>query len=348
MSDARSDDDVADAFLRVVSERLDAPQITYAASPEMFTGGFFTANYAFTLFGAPAEWSMPLVLRLFPREVRPEQVRREATVQRVLHGQGYPTPDVLLHEESQEPLGRSFLVMERIPAKPLMGGIELRELARVVRLLARLPTVLADTLTRLHAVDPTPFVEAMGDVPTGFDRWEAVLRGLEANVPELATGARWLLDHRPEPRGAPVMCHGDLWPGNILASNGEVCAVIDWSVVSVAEPALDLGFATMASDLTPVTKPGLLYAVAVRLGRRMGRQVVSRYVERTRADLTNMRYYQAVRTLTELQGVVKWRHDSRNGVARDRPRPSWDLIGEQVVEYFRDRTGVTVTLPAPV
>jgi aminoglycoside phosphotransferase (APT) family kinase protein len=254
MSDSRSDDGVADAFLRIVRERLDAPQIAYASSPDMFTGGFYTANYAFTLSGAPAEWSAPLVLRLFPREVRPEQVRREATVQRVLHGQGYPTPNVLLHEESQEPLGRAFLVMERVPAKPLMGGIELRELALVLRILARLPTVLADQLTKLHTVDPAPFVEAMGDVPTGFDRWEHVLRDLETNVPELATGARWLLDHRPEPRGAPVLCHGDLWPGNILASDGEVRAVIDWSVVSVAEPALDLGFATMAFVITPVTK----------------------------------------------------------------------------------------------
>jgi aminoglycoside phosphotransferase (APT) family kinase protein len=347
MSEARADDDVADRFLGVVRERLGAREMVYAAPPEMFTGGFYTANYAFSLAGAPAEWSVPLVLRLFPREVRPEQVRREATVQRVLHGEGYPTPNVLLHEESQEPLGRAFLVMERIPAKPLMGGIELRELALVVRVLARLPDVLADTLTTLHAVDPTPFVDAMGDVPAGFDRWENALLELEAGVPELAPGARWLLDHRPEPRGVPVMCHGDLWPGNILASDGEVRAVIDWSVVSVAEPALDLGFATMASDLTPVMKPGLLYAAAVRLGRRLSRQVVSRYVARTGADLTNMRYYQAARTLTEMRGVVKWRHDSANGVTRDRPRPSWDLVGDQIVEYFRDRTGVTLTLPPP-
>jgi aminoglycoside phosphotransferase (APT) family kinase protein len=347
MSDTRADDDVADAFLRVVRERLDLADITYAEPPEMFTGGFFTENYAFALAGAPAEWSVPLVLRLFPREVRPEQVRREATVQRVLHGQGYPTPNVLLHEESQEPLGRAFLVMERVAAKSLMGGIALRELVVVLKVLARLPALLADTLAQLHAVDPAPFVEAMGDVPSGFDRWENDLRDIEADVPELATGARWLLDHRPEPRGAPVVCHGDLWPGNILASKGEVRAVIDWSVVSVAEPALDLGFATMASDLTPVSKPGPLYSVVSRLGRRVSRQVVGRYVERTGADLTNLRYHQALRTLLELRGVVEYRHDDANGVAHDRPRPTWHLVGDQVVAYFRDHTGVELTLPPP-
>ncbi|GGR63179.1 aminoglycoside phosphotransferase family protein [Streptomyces roseolus] len=44
----------------------------------------------------------------------------------------------------------------------------------------------------------------------------------------------------PAWRGAPVWTHGDLHPGNLLVQDGRIGAVIDWGLMSVGDPALDV------------------------------------------------------------------------------------------------------------
>ncbi len=38
----------------------------------------------------------------------------------------------------------------------------------------------------------------------------------------------------------PVWIHGDLLPGNVLARDGRICAVIDWGTAGVGDPAVEL------------------------------------------------------------------------------------------------------------
>jgi aminoglycoside phosphotransferase (APT) family kinase protein len=38
----------------------------------------------------------------------------------------------------------------------------------------------------------------------------------------------------------PVWIHGDLLPGNVLARDGRICAVIDWGTSGVGDPAVEL------------------------------------------------------------------------------------------------------------
>ena len=40
--------------------------------------------------------------------------------------------------------------------------------------------------------------------------------------------------------GTPVWVHGDLQPGNLLAKSGRLCAVIDFGLLGVGDPAVDL------------------------------------------------------------------------------------------------------------
>ena len=46
----------------------------------------------------------------------------------------------------------------------------------------------------------------------------------------------------------PTWIHGDLMPGNILIDNGQLAGVIDWSLLSVGDPACDLMMAWMFLD----------------------------------------------------------------------------------------------------
>ena len=61
-----------------------------------------------------------------------------------------------------------------------------------------------------------------------------------------------------------------------------------------------------------------------------------------------MPYYEALRCLLELGGVVSYRTTVAQGLTYDGPRPTWDSIADQMVNYFEQRTGVRVSLPAPV
>ena len=66
-----------------------------------------------------------------------------------------------------------------------------------------------------------------------------------------------------------MLCHGDSWGGNLLVDDGEVTGLIDWTVATVAEPALDIAFSTTALSLAPVPMPRSIQRVAQRVGRRL-------------------------------------------------------------------------------
>ena len=55
-------------------------------------------------------------------------------------------------------------------------------------------------------------------------------------------------------------------------------------------------------------------------------------------------YYEALRAAVELCFVAEWRLSDAAG-DHDLPRPSWDVIADELIRFVRDRTGVTMTLP---
>jgi aminoglycoside phosphotransferase (APT) family kinase protein len=180
------------------------------------------------------------------------------------------------------------------------------------------------------------------------------LHRLDAIVEQGATGfvaARdWLKANRPPERGPLVICHGDVHPGNLLVDeHGTVIALLDWSVATLAEPVLDLGFTTMALSLAPVDAPPLVQRIVRRLGRGIARRYVRAYTDRRPVDLAALGYYEALRCAMEVGNAAVWRLAMTDGVAAaDHLRPTWDSIGDVMLEYFRQRTGVTIELPPPV
>jgi aminoglycoside phosphotransferase (APT) family kinase protein len=209
--------------------------------------------------------------------------------------------------------------------------------------------VLAEVQVRLHRLDAAPLVDALGARAAGVDRW---LDRLEATTtgdgPELRAALDWLVANRPPPAGAPVICHGDLWPGNLLVERGRVVGVLDWTVATVADPVLDVGFAAMALTVAPVELPRPVAAAMARVSAHMARQLADRYRARTGADLAAQPWYEALRCASELTNVVAYRQAVRSGRPTVAPRPTWDRATDRMVAYFAARTGVTLALPPPV
>jgi aminoglycoside phosphotransferase (APT) family kinase protein len=336
---------LGDELLDVVRAETGRADVAYAEPPVRLTGGFFTENYAFRIADAPSPWEGPLVARLFPTEAPADLARREATVQRLLDEQGYPAPPIAWFDETARLEGRRCFVMRRLPGRALIGGIRVGEvLASAHKLLRQLVHVTASAQAWLHRLDATPLIEELGDVPLGVERWFERLAGFDG----LAQGLAWLVANRPSDPPRSVICHGDLHPGNILTDGDRLTGVLDYTVATVAEPALDVGFTTMSFDLTPIDAPAPIRRVAARFGHGIGRRYVAAYIAQTGADLSNQQYYEALRCASELTGVILYRLARASGERHDAPRPTWDAVAPEMVEYFRARTGVTLTLPPPV
>jgi aminoglycoside phosphotransferase (APT) family kinase protein len=339
---------VADELLAHLRSRI-GHDVDYAEEPIQLSGGFYTANYRFSLKDGPRGWARPMVLRLFPTHAPEHLDAWEAAVQTFAHDRGVPAPAVVLHEPGSMIEGRRWFVMELLPGSPAMEGISVGHLLGGLRRMVRdMPRQTAEVHLALHRLDPTPLVDAFGELATVERWWTHIARPLDGDQPHpLSPGVEWLRRNQPEPRSPLALCHGDSWGGNLLVDEGEVTGLIDWSVATVAEPALDLGFLTAALSLAPVAMPPPIQRIAQRVGRRLATTYRSAYESGSDADLSSMPYYEALRCLLELNGVVAYRTAVAQGRSYDSPRPTWDGIADQMVAYFEERTGVRLVLPPP-
>ncbi len=291
-----------------------------------------------------------MVLRLFPNHA-PEQLDAwEAAVQTFVHDCGVPAPAVALREPGSTIEGRRWFVMELLPGSPAMEGTNARQLVGGLRRMYRdMPRQTAEVHLALHRLDPTPLVDSFGELATIERMWAHITKPTDDDRSHpLAPGHEWLMRNVPQQRSPLVLCHGDSWGGNLLVDHGEVTGLIDWTLATVAEPALEIAFLTMALSLAPVAMPRPIQRVAQRVGRRLAVAYRSIYESGSDADLRSVPYYEALRCLLELDGVVSYRTTKARGLTYDGPRPTWDGITDQMVAYFEQRTGVRLVLPPPV
>ena len=100
-------------------------------------------------------------------------------------------------------------------------------------------------VAELRRIDATggPVSSRGGPVRTRDAEVRAAIRdlGADGTVDAGAATAAWEEVLRlPQWEGAPVWTHGDLLPGNLLARNGRLSAVIDFGVLGTGDPACDM------------------------------------------------------------------------------------------------------------
>jgi aminoglycoside phosphotransferase (APT) family kinase protein len=105
---------------------------------------------------------------------------------------------------------------------------------------------LAHFVTALHRVevgDPPPALPPGRGVPlaTRDDLTRSCIATLAGTVDTAAVTAAWETALRaPAWDGAPVWVHGDLAPGNLLLTGGRLSGVLDFGLLTVGDPAVDL------------------------------------------------------------------------------------------------------------
>lgn len=194
------------------------------------------AGYPLQPFGSGLDNTAFLAGDLVVRVRAEGSVTAEARLLRVLAGRvGVPVPAVAFVDDE---LG--VLAYPRLPGTPLLGRAAP----------AGLGAALGGFLGRLHALDAAS-VSFLPTEPADPAAWLEELTGPD----ELLAVVRGDV---PEPSPVLVPAHADLGAEHLLARDGELTGVIDWSDAVVTDPALDV--ARPLRDFGPAVVADLLRA----------------------------------------------------------------------------------------
>jgi aminoglycoside phosphotransferase (APT) family kinase protein len=330
-----------DQLLNVLRQRPETASLDYIEAPRPLTGGFWAELYTLRVRGAPDGWPEELVARVMPDSAL---AVKEIALQTEVAKLGFPTPVVRAAGEAGDGLGRAFMVMDRAPGAPLLDGLDAtRALARLPKLAATLPDMLAATMARLHRLNPGTVrtrLEGSG-VATTVDEMLDVLVGTagERNRTDLAAAARWLTSHPPAP--APeVICHGDLHPFNLLIDDKGQVTVLDWSAAVLGPATYDVAFTSLLLAEPPVMVPRSLQPIVVVAGRSISRSFRRRYRSHSGSAIAapSLRWYQGVVCLRALVEVAGW-DDAERETRAGHP---WLLSGPAFAARLATLTGLTV------
>jgi len=328
-------DELARGLVAHLRRALSAPGVELAEGPTPIGGGFDTEILALRLRGVPSAWAGPLVLRVLRPHHDPVRVLREEATQNVLADLGYPAPRVLLATRDAAPLGAPFLVMTQLPGGPLME----RPLG--------MAGVLLDAQLRLHALDSSPLARVLGEVAT-FDGYLAALawRVDLARLTGLAPVIAWLRG-RPRPDAAPVVCHGDLHPQNVLIEGRRLSGVLDWPNVLVADPAFDVASTHLILRFVPaelVSVPRSLRWL-LRVGQRvLAHRYLAGYRRRRPIRRERLAYYEVA---AAMRALVQAGESRRRTVGEPPSALDRSPYAARLLAHVRTLTGVPADLPPP-
>jgi aminoglycoside phosphotransferase (APT) family kinase protein len=258
--------------------------------------GWESELYTFDLEHGPAgaRQQLGLVLRLFPGGGAERKAQREFSGMRRLWQAGYPVPVVHHLALADSPLGRPFVLMDRIEGKPMWPGLAERPPVEQQALLDQ----FSGLFVKLHRLDWHSFVAEPGRwASAGPYAWvEESLAELGSSVARFglagfAPVVNWLADRRAEAACArPAVVHGDFHPANVLLRADGSAVVIDWSGLGVSDPRFDLAWALMLAESNA--------------GLGMRNALLSGYEQASGAAVANLAYFEAYACARRLADVT--------------------------------------------
>jgi aminoglycoside phosphotransferase (APT) family kinase protein len=150
---------------------------------------------------------------------------------------GLATPTPYYLDQSGGIFPAPYLVIDYIEGQPEFAPAHPADFIRQ----------LATQLARIHRVDGAKpdlsflpqqakgFTDNFGERPTKVDA------SLDEGRIRDALQAVWPLPQR----NAPVLLHGDFWPGNLLWQGDQLVAVIDWEDARLGDPLTDLAISRL-------------------------------------------------------------------------------------------------------
>lgn len=225
---------VSDNLLYFLRVELSDKKIDYKIAPSQIQGGNETSIFKFQLKRVHPSLSRPLVLRVFNNSNLHRHAIMESVVHNSLVAQGFPVPYVHYNRIDNKYIGYQFLIMDFMPGEilPIIFNQDT-------------PIILGKTHAELHNADPSQLNKNMTTQGFGGKQYsvegclDQLLKASE-NLPWLEEIVLWLVENRPTECEHPSICHRDFHPGNLLAKDGKVTAILDWSCCRIGDPVMDV------------------------------------------------------------------------------------------------------------
>jgi aminoglycoside phosphotransferase (APT) family kinase protein len=201
---------------------------------------------------------------------------REGTVYRALRDTPVRIPR--LHAATED--GQALLI-ERVDGTADLGRLSHGDrhavLLDFVDALAELHAVDVDTLSLDGFTRPVGAAEhALAEV----ELWSALAREVGGPAePEIVYALAWLSAHPPATVDHTVLVQGDTGPGNFVAADGHVSALVDWEFAHIGDPMDDLAWVEYRLRRTPDAPSFemLVSRYASRTGRAVDRDAIAYY-----------------------------------------------------------------------
>jgi aminoglycoside phosphotransferase (APT) family kinase protein len=336
---AASDVLVSEQLLRTIA----VPGLRYREQPTAFHGGWETYTYHLEFEphpDLPQGFNGPLALRIYATEHGAVRARHEFSVQLFLHGHGFPVPRPALLVDDGEAFGGPFLLMERVPGRPVFDVLQTRPW-----MIWKLAAEMARLQARLHQLPPDGFPDDRGDF---LDRSLETLRAriVAYGLQGLRPGLDWLTANRPRRTGIPRPLHLDWHPLNLIRSTDEMSA-IDWNEATVGDRHADVATTLVALEclpLPPVAAWQRPFASAARGVLR--RHYLRVYNRRLPLDPERLTYYGGWAVLQRLGRYGKWLSAGPGctGFKASMLRRITPAHCQVLSDYFARQTGVEVKL----
>lgn len=214
----------------------------------------------------------------------PQAAAEEFRVLQIVRSAGVSAQAPCLLDESGEIFPQPYLVIEYLEGRPEFAPADVH--SYVVEAAAQLAAI--------HSIDSSKADLAF--LPKQADRFADVFKerplkpddSLEETRIREALEAVWPL---PE-LNAPVLLHGDFWPGNLLWRGDRLAAVIDWEDAEVGEPLMDLA----------ISRLDTLWIFGVDAMNAF----TQHYRSMTATDFTNLPYWDLCAALRPASRIAEW------------------------------------------
>jgi aminoglycoside phosphotransferase (APT) family kinase protein len=244
----------------------------------------------------------PTAYRLFPEPRFEDQCR----VMRILSREtDLPLPAVRWFEAGTDPLGAPFVVMDQVAGQVPGDMPTYHQEGWVVEASpadrARMWWGALDVLARIHRLD----VDALGvrfvDRPelgrTGLDQhlgyYERFLAWAGAGeLPDARAALDWLRANQPDETEPPCLLWGDARIGNVIFRDFEPRAVLDWEMVTLGQPEMDLAWFLYFDRQTSEG-----YATARLAGFPSREETVARYERLLGRPMRDLAYHEVFAAL---------------------------------------------------
>ena len=241
-----------------------------------------------------------------PRADGNKTMQREAQVLAALGGSRVPHPALIAACSDPQVLGAAFYLMA--PVEGFNAAVGLPPLqAGDPALRHRMGLAMVDALIELGEVDHVAAgLDGLGKTE-GFlarqvPRWRAQLESYHdyagwpgpAAIPGIDAVADWLERHQPA-TFRPGILHGDFHLANVLfqPDGAALAAIVDWELVTVGDPLLDLGW-LLATWPEPQAEPRPLFGTQPWDGFATAGELVAHYAAHGRRSVAHIVWYEVL------------------------------------------------------